>query len=35
MISREAIGVSPQTYKWYEYHLNRYYSWLEAQGAIR
>jgi len=32
MISREAIGVSPQTNKWYEYHLNRYYSWLEAQG---
>ena len=31
MISREAIGVSPRTYKWYEYNLGKYYQWLKSQ----
>ncbi len=32
MVSREAIGVSKQTYRTYDISLSKFYAWLEGQG---
>jgi integrase/recombinase XerD len=32
MVSREAIRISKRTYKTYEWSLEKFYTWLEAQG---